>query len=95
MSHHQAETPSSFGGTPLRFIDLTSQGSADTYADDIARGLADPQKYIRSKHIYDEDGSKLFEQITQDKNYYPAQAETEILTRFAPEMVAGLAKDTA
>ena len=95
MPHHQDETKSSFGGTAYRFIDIASQGSVDTYADDIARGLAAPQKYIRSKHIYDEDGSKLFEQITQDKNYYPAQAETEILTRFAPEMVDGLADNTA
>jgi len=95
MKHQLTETKLSIGGTSCRFIDLTLQGSADSYADDIANGLSAPQKFIRSKHIYDEDGSKLFEQITQDKNYYPAQAETEILTRFAPEMVAGLAENTA
>jgi len=95
MKHQLTETKLSIGGTSCRFIDLTPQGSADAYADDIANGLSAPQKFIRSKHIYDEDGSKLFEQITQDKNYYPAQAETEILTRFAPEMVACLAENTA
>ena len=93
-THPSKEAPP-FGGPNYRFIDLTAHHAADTFADDIARGLAAEQKYIRSMHMYDADGSKLFEQITRDQDYYPTHAETEILTRFAPAIVAGLADNTA
>ena len=82
-------------GFSYRFINLTAQNAPDTFASDIASGLAAPQKYIRSMHMYDADGSKLFERITQDQDYYPTHAETEILARFAHEIVAGLAENTA
>ena len=82
-------------GFGYRFINLTTQNAVDTFANDIASGLTAPQKYIRSMHMYDADGSKLFERITQDQDYYPTHAETEILARFAPEIVVGLTENTA
>ena len=93
-THPGKEAPS-FRGPNYRFINLTAQNAPDTFASDIASGLAAPQKYIRSMHMYDADGSKLFERITQDQDYYPTHAETEILARFAPEIAAGLAENTA
>ncbi len=43
------------------------------------KGLSMPQKMLESKWFYDEAGSALFEEITALPEYYPTQAETEIL----------------
>ena len=37
------------------------------------------QKKINSKHFYDEKGSKLFDMISELKEYYPTRAEIEII----------------
>jgi dimethylhistidine N-methyltransferase len=76
-------------------MNLVDKDAPDTFASDIATGLGATPKYIQHKYAYDAAGSDLFERITQDKNYYPAHAETEILTRFAPEIAAILADNTA
>lgn len=78
-----------------RFINLVDKDAPDTFASDIGTGLAASPKYIQHKYAYDAAGSDLFERITQDKNYYPAHAETEILTRFSPAIAAILADNTA
>ena len=39
------------------------------------------QKKINSKHLYDENGSKLFEKITNTEDYYPTRSELEILEK--------------
>lgn len=78
-----------------RFINLVNKDAPDTFASDIGSGLAATPKYIQHKYAYDAAGSDLFERITQDKNYYPAHAETEILSRYSPEIAAILADNTA
>lgn len=78
-----------------RFMNLVKKDAPDTFASDIGAGLAATPKYILHKYAYDAAGSDLFERITQDKNYYPAHAETEILTRFSADMAAQLADNTA
>ncbi len=95
MPKIQIKDVSAHWGTPYRFINLADRNGPDMFANDIGTGLAATQKYIHHKYVYDADGSDLFEQITQDKNYYPAHAETEILTRFAPEIAAQLTDNTA
>lgn len=77
------------------FINLIGDQIVDTFDSDIGQGLAASEKYIHHKYMYDTAGSDIFEKITQDKNYYPAYAEIEILTRFAPEIAAKLADNTA
>ena len=37
------------------------------------------QKKINSKHFYDEEGSKLFDMISELKEYYPTRTEIEII----------------
>ena len=39
------------------------------------------KKKINSKHLYDENGSKLFEKITNSDDYYPTRSELEILEK--------------
>lgn len=52
-----------------------------TFALDVLNGLSGKPKTIPSKYLYDEIGSKLFEEITKLKEYYPTQCETEILQK--------------
>ena len=47
----------------------------------IVQQAAASQKRINSKHLYDENGSKLFEKITNLDDYYPTRAELEILEK--------------
>jgi len=49
------------------------------FADDVRTGLADEPKHISPKYFYDTEGSRLFEEITQQPEYYPTRSEHEIL----------------
>lgn len=46
---------------------------------DVLAGLAQRQKAIPARWLYDDAGSALFEEITRLPEYYPTRAETEIL----------------
>ena len=48
----------------------------------ILKGLTNKkQKYLLPKFFYDEKGSKLFNKITNLKDYYPTSKELEILVQ--------------
>ncbi|MCC6947135.1 MAG: L-histidine N(alpha)-methyltransferase [Bradyrhizobiaceae bacterium] len=49
------------------------------FARDVVAGLTAPQKTLRPKYFYDEEGSRLFEEITQAPEYYPTRTELGIL----------------
>ncbi|MEM7613334.1 MAG: L-histidine N(alpha)-methyltransferase, partial [Pseudomonadota bacterium] len=51
----------------------------NTDLDEIIHGLSQPQKTISPKWFYDEHGSELFEQITEQPEYYPTRVELSIL----------------
>ncbi|MGI6454048.1 MAG: L-histidine N(alpha)-methyltransferase [bacterium] len=46
---------------------------------EVLRGLCKPYKELPCKYIYDERGSKLFDQITELDEYYLTRTETQIL----------------
>ena len=77
------------------FIDLTQQTEVHQFSNDIRTGLTASSKYLPVKYLYDEAGSKLFEKITQDKNYYLTYCEESILTEFATEIIQNLENNTA
>lgn len=54
-----------------------TQFQAD-FARDIAHGLSKQPKELYTKYIYDDDGSRLFEQIMQLDEYYPTRCEKAI-----------------
>jgi L-histidine N-alpha-methyltransferase len=81
--------------TSYRFIDLTSQTHNEQFIEDVRVGLTARPKYLHVKYIYDVVGSELFEQITQDEDYYLTRTEEAILTRFAAEIVQQLEDNTA
>ena len=57
-------------------------------AFDVLDGLTKPFKEIPPKHFYDAEGSRLFECITQQPEYYPYRTERVILEACAAEIVA-------
>lgn len=55
---------------------------------DVARGLAQPQKWLPSRFFYDARGSQLFDLICDLPEYYPTRTEERILTQYAAEIAA-------
>jgi len=80
--------------TPVseRFLLYRAPVHAQTasFADDVRAGLGADQKYLSPKYFYDELGSALFEAICYLPEYYLTRAETEILERYAGEMIDAL-----
>ena len=60
-------------------------GTASLLAEVLA-GLARKPKSIPPKFFYDERGSKLFDQICEQPEYYPTRTETDILQTHASDM---------
>ncbi len=56
------------------------------FRKDILRGLQSDPKYLPCKYFYDEQGSKLFDQICQLEEYYPTRSELAIMEKYALEM---------
>ncbi len=72
-----------------------SNGSGSSHAKsellrDVARGLSQPQKELDPKYFYDEQGSALFERITELPEYYLTRAERKLLESEIPDFIAQL-----
>ena len=74
----------------LRFFD--DQPVAENILTEVIAGLSQPQKVLPAKYFYDEQGSKLFEAITQLPEYYPTRVEINLL-REHRETIAKLVKE--
>jgi L-histidine N-alpha-methyltransferase len=61
-----------------------------SFADDVRSGLTSEPKHLAPKYFYDDLGSALFEAICELPEYYLTRAETQILERYAAEMVTAL-----
>lgn len=73
----------------LGAVDLAASLRAD-----VRDGLGRAEKELPPKWLYDEVGSSLFDQITKLDEYYPTEAEREILLRLAPVIVERADADT-
>jgi dimethylhistidine N-methyltransferase len=56
------------------------------FVQDVIAGLTAPRKRLQPKYFYDELGAQLFEQITEQPEYYPTRCELAILREHAPEI---------
>ncbi|HSQ96961.1 MAG TPA: L-histidine N(alpha)-methyltransferase [Croceibacterium sp.] len=74
-------------GEGLALVELDDDGVATAFRADVLAGLAQPQKAVPARWLYDDAGSALFEKITQLPEYYPTRAETEILTEHCGEFL--------
>jgi L-histidine N-alpha-methyltransferase len=50
---------------------------------DVIAGLSQPRKALPPKYFYDDRGSELFEQITEQPEYYLTRTERQILATYA------------
>jgi dimethylhistidine N-methyltransferase len=66
---------SSLIASPL--VDLQSDN--EDFFREISIGLQQPEKTLPCKFLYDEEGSRLFNQICELDEYYPTRTETKIL----------------
>ncbi|NES83724.1 MAG: L-histidine N(alpha)-methyltransferase [Moorea sp. SIO2B7] len=53
---------------------------------DVIQGLTQTPKSLPPKYFYDDQGSKLFEQICDLPEYYPTRTEASILEKYAQEI---------
>jgi dimethylhistidine N-methyltransferase len=79
-------------GPPDRFTlhRLSQGGDSDAFAKDVRRGLSANPKTLPPKYFYDDLGSQLFEAICRLPEYYLTRAESEILSRYADEIVGSI-----
>jgi L-histidine N-alpha-methyltransferase len=57
-----------------------------SFASEVDRGLSAAEKHIPCRFLYDERGSKLFEEICETPEYYVTGAEREILESRSDEI---------
>lgn len=57
-------------------------------AEVVRDGLTAPQKHLPAHLLYDAEGSRLYEAITELPEYYPTRTERAILARHADDIVA-------
>ncbi len=60
----------------------------ETFAESVVAGLSDDPKWLHCRFLYDAEGSRLFEQITEQPEYYPTRTEAAILERHARDVQA-------
>ncbi|HEX4945453.1 MAG TPA: L-histidine N(alpha)-methyltransferase [Blastocatellia bacterium] len=66
-----------------------------TFAADVLSGLSAVPKSLSSKYFYDDEGSRLFQEIMQLPEYYLTRAEREIFQTQAAEIYAAFATPDA
>lgn len=75
-------------GEPLSVsVALDEARAADSLAQDVRRGLGSLPRSLPPKWLYDDAGSRLFDDITRLEEYYPTRAERAILETFASQIV--------
>jgi len=62
----------------------------DTFTKDIVDGLTAKNKHLPSKYFYDDNGSRIFQEIMNMPEYYPTNAEFEILSMQSKQIIEAL-----
>lgn len=60
--------------------------AASLFARDVSEGLTARPRHVPPKYFYDEEGSKLFQRITELPEYYPTRCELSILREHAADL---------
>ena len=58
-----------------------SEIKQNTFAEDIIEGLSSKPKHLSSKYFYDDEGSRLFQEIMKLPEYYLTRSESEIFAK--------------
>lgn len=67
--------------------------NANQFLNDVIEGLSKREKSLPSRWFYDEEGSKLFDQITRLPEYYLMRTETAILQMYASDITDSFDSD--
>ena len=67
-----------------------SQKKQNTFAEDIGQGLSSTPKTLSSKYFYDDEGSRLFQEIMKLPEYYLTQSENEIFSKQTSDILKRL-----
>lgn len=70
------------------FSNTTPFPVESAFAKDMLAALAQTPRSIAPKYFYDQEGSRLFDQICELPEYYPTRTELAILRESAPEIAA-------
>ena len=62
----------------------------NTFAKDVNDGLSAQNKYLSSKYFYDDNGSRIFQEIMAMPEYYLTDAEFEILSLQSKQIIGAL-----
>lgn len=77
--------------TTSHTLPLVDEGpETDSFRETVLDGLQRPQKQIPSKFLYDERGSKLFDRICEQEEYYPTRTEMSIMQTHAEAMAEAI-----
>ena len=71
----------------LSWIDLEKSMDGGETGKDVINGLSSEVKTLPCHYLYDDRGSRLFEQICDTPEYYPTRTEQAILATYAAEIV--------
>ncbi|HVS19384.1 MAG TPA: L-histidine N(alpha)-methyltransferase [Planctomycetota bacterium] len=74
----------------LTWIETAPQGVVEDFASSVLEGLTSHPRWLSCRWLYDEEGSRLFEAICEQPEYYPTRAEFAILREHAVEIAAAL-----
>ena len=77
----------------LTYFKPTRASTTANFAEEIRYTLQQPKKSISPKFFYDEDGSKIFDEICSLPEYYPYNAETEILKTLEKKLLPHLSDE--
>lgn len=74
----------------LTWIETAPHGQLDDFASSVREGLSRRPRSLSCRWLYDEKGSRLFEAICEQPEYYPTRTELSILRERAGEIAAAL-----
>jgi len=75
-------------------VHVTPEDLRAAMVRDVRQGLGADPKSVPPVYFYDEEGSRLFEAITELPEYYPTRAERALLERHAPAIAELAGADT-
>ncbi len=81
-----------FSGVRLaRDADGEAARLPSVFAEDVIKGLSGPNKRLPPKYFYDDEGSRLFEEICRTPEYYLTRTELSLLRDAASEIATCIA----
>lgn len=75
-------------------VTLSDQGPAhDEFLRAVVAGLSASPKTLPTPFLYDQEGSRLFDEICRQPEYYLTRCEQEIMDRYAGDMAQAIGSD--